>query len=169
MACMFCRFWVPEEPADHKAAREARTDHCISKWDQQGAFRYARAHRVYPDGWCVRHYPAQQQRAGGVCGDIELATEGWWLSHQHVIPHTVPQDKNLREWAHGALELAMNGTWSDRRLELLYADNKRLQHELAAARRVSRSRLERLQKAKPKPAKKPEPEAEIIEWAEAAE
>jgi hypothetical protein len=60
----------------------------------------------------------------------------------------------------------VSGTWLEQRNDQLAEEVQHLKRELKAARKLSRSRLERLQKAKPE---KQAPTAEIIPWAEAAE
>jgi hypothetical protein len=100
MACLFCRFWQPIEPEDHRLAREAGTDTCTRKWNHAGALHYVLSHRKYLEGACLRTPEPKTSRANDVCGQIELATTGELWSPP--TPQFVKPGENLRDWANAA-------------------------------------------------------------------
>jgi cell division septum initiation protein DivIVA len=61
----------------------------------------------------------------------------------------------LQNWARQQLTNLCQSSWVERRNNELEQRNEELRRQLAAARKISASRLERLQKQKPEKSKKP--------------
>jgi len=144
MPCMICQYFQPTEPAEHKADREAGRcqSNCGNRWNQHTAINHIKAHGKI-DGWCRLHPAPLPVKHNHICGDISVV-EHFHNPHWGVTKMT-PND-NIFEWAVKALGEVLNGTWQEQRADQLDAENRKLRKQLKGSRKVSASRLERLQK-----------------------
>jgi hypothetical protein len=148
MACLICRYFQPNEPAQHKKEREAGQcqSSCGNKWDQHTAINYVRNHGQL-DGFCRLHPEPKLYGYNHVCGDVSVRK--YFLNHHWRVEPFGPQD-NLFEWACEALTVVLHGDDSfltqARRTE---EQNVELRRKLKRAREISASRLKRLQKIEP--------------------
>ena len=160
MTCLICRYFQPTEPPQHKLDREAGRceSHCGKEWDHHTAIRYIKNHGGQIDGWCRRHPEAKQVKHGHFCGDISVYD--YFYNHHWAVEPIEPR-QGLFDWAQEALSTVLHGSaranWSVRRNKRLEEQNVELRRQLKQARKISMSRLERLQKNKPKPEQPAEP------------
>jgi len=152
MPCLICKYWQPTEPPQHKADREANAcqSYCGKKWDHCTAIRYVKSHGAL-QGWCRLHPEPLPVAHSHICGDIKT------FDFVHNAYWGVPRwgedfhDETLFEWAGRALTVLKHGTGTERRNDQLEEENTELRRQLKASRKISASRLARLQKQKPEP------------------
>jgi hypothetical protein len=162
MTCLICRYFQPREPEQHKADREAGrcAGNCGDRWEQHTAINYVRQHGKL-DGWCRLHPEPKLYPHNHVCGDISV--RAYFLNHYWRVEPFGPED-NIFEWAGKTMGIVLrddNQTWREREGVRAMEQNVELKRQLKAARKVSASRLRRLQKIEDqKPASEPEATAE---------
>jgi hypothetical protein len=164
MPCLICRYYQPREPEQHKLDREAgRCEaNCGNRWEQHTALHYVKAHGKL-DGWCRLHPEPKLYPHNHVCGDVSV--RAYFLNHNWRVTPFGPED-NIFEWAGKTLGVVLHGdnNWLERERAHAVEQNVELKRQLKAARKVSASRLKRLQKIDKKPISEPntsEPEAPI--------
>jgi hypothetical protein len=158
MTCLMCRYFQPAEPEEHKQQRESGTcqQSCGRDWDHFTAIQYVRRHKQAVDGWCLLMPQPLVRRSAQVCGQIsllEVLTNPYWA----ITPFDRARDETLHEWAskqYQTLLYGLDGRRTER--EHLEEQNKTLKQQLKAARKISASRLERLQKRDQKKPDQPE-------------
>jgi hypothetical protein len=157
MTCLICRYFQAAEPPEHKQDREAGRckSSCGNEWNQHTAISYVKNHGSL-DGWCLLHPEPKRFGYNHVCGDISV--RGYFLRSWGV--QAFNPDDNLFEWAQGALEVVLHGNWRSQQTEELTNQNAELRRQLKSARKISASRLQRLQKIE----NKPEPERPVDEF-----
>lgn len=158
MACLVCRYFQPTEPPEHKQQREAGQcqSNCGNKWDQHTAISYVKNHG-HLEGWCRLHPEPRRCAYNHVCGDISVREH--YLNHYWCLEPFGSED-NIFEWAGKTLSTILHGSpWrGSARVSELEESNAELRRQLKAARKISASRLKRLQKTK-----QPEPEQSPVE------
>jgi hypothetical protein len=146
MPCLICRYFQPAEPPQHKQQREAGQcqSNCGNKWDQHTAINYVKNHGKL-EGWCRLHPEPKRFVHSHICGDISVLD--YFYNHYWCVERIGPND-NLFEWAGKTLGTVLHGgnNWSARRNAQLAEQNVELRRQLKQARKISASRLERLQK-----------------------
>jgi hypothetical protein len=157
MPCILCKYYQPTEPEDHRQLRESGQceSNCGKEWNNHTAVRYYKNHRKSLDGWCVLNPKPEPRRAGHVCAQIEIP-EYFYNGNWGV--ERIDPDEFLLDWSHKQITNLCNGTWTSRRNDELEEQNVELRNQLTAVRKISASRLKRLQKIKDKPEPKTEPE-----------
>ena len=162
MTCLICRYFQPTEPAQHKADREAGAcqSNCGDKWNWYTARNYVKNHGDLK-GWCRAHPKPELVGFNHFCGDISVYE---YLLNSRWGVERFDKDDNLFEWAQKQLTTVLHGTWEHRHNERIANENEQLKQQLKRARKISASRLARLQKNKQeqKPEPKPETEPEAI-------
>jgi len=162
MPCLICRYFQPNEPAQHKQEREAGQcqSNCGNKWNQHTAINYAKNHGKL-DGWCRLHPEPKPFPHSHVCGDVSV--RGYFLNHHWRVVPFGPGD-NIFEWACTTLGIVLRDdgqTWTEREGTRAVEQNVELRRQLKRAREISASRLKRLQKIEDnKPEVEPEHPAE---------
>jgi hypothetical protein len=153
MTCLICRYFQPVEPAQHKQDREAGRceSGCGKKWNTHTAINYVRNHGEL-EGWCRLHPEPKHFSYNHFCGDISVYE---YFFMYWGVESFKPND-NLFEWAQKALEIVLHGNWRTRQHNELTEQNVELRRQLKQARKISASRLKRLQKIGNKPASEPE-------------
>ena len=156
MTCLICRYFQPTEPAQHKVDREAGrcASACGNRWNQITAIHHVRNHGPIK-GWCRLHPEPRPFDHNHVCGYIVVRE---FFHNQYWAVERLKPDDNLFEWAQNALTAVINGTWNWREQHRLAEENTELKRQLKAARKISASRLKRLQE--PEKEKKPSRELE---------
>jgi hypothetical protein len=148
MPCLICRYFQPNEPAQHKQDREAGRcqSNCGKKWDQHTGINYVKNHGSL-EGWCFRYPEAKQVKYNHVCGEVSVRE--YFLNHYWRV-EPFQADKNLFEWAEKTLGIMLhdNGDWNAQERARLEKQNIELRRQLKRAREISASRLKRLQKVK---------------------
>jgi hypothetical protein len=157
MTCLICRYFQAAEPPQHKQDREAGRceSGCGNKWNQHTAINYVKNHGSL-HGWCLLHPEPKPFEYNHVCGDISVRS--YFLRSWGVKPFD--PDDNLFEWAGDALQIVLHGNWRSQQTEELTKQNAELRRQLKGARKISASRLQRLQKI----GNKPEPERPVDEF-----
>ena len=158
MPCLICRYFQPTEPEQHKIDREAGRceSHCGNRWDQITAIQYVRNHGPIK-GWCRLHPEPKPFDHNHICGDI-VVREFFYNHHWGI--EKIEADDNLFEWAQKSLTTLVHRTWERREQQHLEEQNTLLKQQLKAARKISASRLKRLQKID---ADKKEPAPDVSE------
>jgi hypothetical protein len=154
MACLVCKYFDPIEPDEHKKLREAGQceEHCGKDWNGHTAVHYVKNHRKNIDGWCRWNPEAKRVISGHVCAQVDIPE--FYYNHNWKLDRIEPNER-LMEWTRKQYRILTglhNDTWEEKRLDYLEDQNQELRRQLEASRRISASRLDRLQKqAKPKP------------------
>lgn len=153
MPCLVCKYFQPTEPEQHKKLRESGhcESHCGREWSRYTAVQYVKNHKQDLTGWCMLNPEGRPKQSGHVCGQVDIPSyyfnANWGLER-------IKEDEHLFEWAQKQYTVLANGTHRDRRNAYLETDNAELRRQLQAARKISASRLKRLQKSEqpePKP------------------
>ena len=164
MTCLLCRYFRPTEPEQHKQDREAGRckSRCGNKWDSHTAINYVKNHKQQGAlaGWCFLNPEAKYVKFNHVCSNISVPE--YFLNHYWRVEPFTSKD-NLFEWAEKSLQLILNGadTWREREAARAIEQNVELRRQLKQARKISASRLKRLQKIKDRPIAEPECPVEV--------
>jgi hypothetical protein len=153
MTCLICRYYAPIEPPEHKQDREAgRCEaNCGKEWSQHTAIRYIRNHKKNIEGWCQLNPEHKRFSSGHVCGQVSVHD---YFYNPHWAVERIEERDSLQEWAQKAYSTVIHGSnnWTRRRNEELEEQTVELRRQLKESRRISASRLKRLQKNENKPA-----------------
>jgi hypothetical protein len=151
MSCLVCKYFQPTEPEDHRRRRESGQceSNCGKEWNQYTAVRYYKNHKRGLQGWCMFYPKPEQKESGHVCAQIDVPD---YFYNSHWGLERIEPREHLFEWARKQMTNLVQTSWENRRIRELDETNMELRRQLAAARKVSASRLARLQK-QPKPEK----------------
>jgi hypothetical protein len=155
MSCLFCTYFTATEPVEHRQQREAGTcpDGCgRSEWTPANAMRYVKRTNANLVGDCRVGAATLQKYCTGICGEFELVEKE--APYELRVTPRKPGE-HLHEWAREQMRLWIHGTYRDNQLAEAQQAARWLKRELAAARKRSAARLEKIRKLEGKSAKRP--------------
>jgi len=152
MCCLVCKYFDPIEPNDHKQLREAgRCEaNCGKEWTNVTAVRFVREHRKNIDGWCLHRPEPKLKNSGHICAQISVPE---YFFNKYWGLERMESDDTLRGWARNVMRDLMAESYEQQRIDQLEKHNTELLRQLAAARKISASRLARLKKQPITPAR----------------
>ena len=142
MSCLFCRYFEPIEPEQHKKDREARRCRagCGNEWSIHTAGAYVRAHNMNLEGLCHLEPQLVKVKANDVCSHIDP------LEYVNgTRPDRIDPNENLSDWSRSLMNRHVHGTWREQQEAHLRAQNAELKALLKVSRERSRKRMERIQ------------------------
>jgi hypothetical protein len=145
MACLICKYFQPLEPEGHRQMRESGRceQHCGDRWDGHTAVHYVKDHGKNLDGFCQWGPEPKRVSSGHVCAQIDVPD---YFFNPHWALKRMNPDERLKEWSLKQYEKLLEGSWETERRNHLEEQNKELRRQLEASRKISASRLARLQK-----------------------